>query len=107
MGILRRHLEGQVIEVGKPTDEVHDISRVSSRCVEMERTQSRNKVGEISIELFEELRGVEPVYAQFLDPVEALEMAVERLKISRGEVLVDIDKELTAVGQQPVGGHPG
>ena len=50
---------------------------------------------------------MEPVYAQFLDPVESLEVVAERLEVGGCEVLAEVNKQLTAVWQQPMGGDPG
>ena len=47
---------------------------------------------------------MEPVYAQFVDPIEMLEVVVEWLEVSRGRVPVGVDVEVASVRQQPVGG---
>ena len=53
------------------------------------------------------MSSIEPVYAQFLDLVETLKVVVERLEIGGCKILVEVDIEVTAVWQQPVGGDPG
>ena len=49
---------------------------------------------------------MKPVYAQFLDSVETLEVVVELSEVSRCKVLVEIDGEVTAVRDQSVCGDP-
>jgi len=63
----------------------------------MKRAYGRNKVYEEAIEAFEETWGVEPVYAQFLELVETLEVVVEWFEDCWGEVLVDVNEEMTSV----------
>jgi len=93
------HPEGQIVEVWEPADEIQDISSLSGRGVEVKRAYGRNEVREVGVEVFEEAWGIEPEYAQFLDPVEALEMVVVWFEVRRGEVLVEVDEEVTGVWQ--------
>jgi hypothetical protein len=55
--------------------------------------------------VFEENRDVEPVYAQFLDLVETLEVVADRPEVSWGKVLADVDGEVASIRQQPVRGE--
>ena len=49
---------------------------------------------------------MEVAYAQFLNAVETLEVVVERLEVSRCEVLVDLNGKVTAESQESVRRNP-
>ena len=93
----RGHAEGQIIKVREPTNEIQDISSVPGRVIEVERVQRWNEVCEVSIEVFKETWGVEPIYGKFLDPVETLEVVDKRLEVGRGKVLVNVDGEVASI----------